>query len=347
MISFYPGPSQVYPQISEYFQDALSLNISGYNHRSVLFVDLIKQLKNDLFAKLLVPQDYELGFVSSATEMWGVLSNSFQSVDSTICFNGSFGQKWHYIQSQLNPNSKALKFGVNEVLPFEQIKTTTTQLIGICQNETSNGTQVSNQIIEKIRSSNPNALIAVDATSSMAGVHLDFKQADIWFASVQKCFGLPAGLCVVLMSLKVKEYLPMISKLQYNNLAELYKYASECQTIHTPNTLNIYLLHRLMQSLDSIESIHAETITKAQQWRSFLNNQNLSLLPQNNLVLSDTVLAISYPEEKIKHLLESVHHQGFMLGKGYGEFAKNTFRIANFPAINKNQIADLQKVLNF
>jgi phosphoserine aminotransferase len=283
--------------------------------------------------------------VGSATEMWGLLSHSLPQVDSTIFYNGSFGHKWHHIHSQLNNNSRAIKFGVHEELPIEKLNTNFQHLIGVCQNETSNGTQVSNQLLRNLRESNPNALIAVDATSSMSGIYLDFKQADIWFASVQKCFGLPAGLCVVLLSPRVREYLPLVSKLHYNNLDELYTKAAIQQTIHTPNTLNIYLLHRLMQSIDSIEKIHAETVAKAHQWRSFLQETHLKLLPQNSAVISDTVFTINYPEEKLKHFLESIYKQGFMLGKGYGEFAKNTFRIANFPAIHKNQIAALQQVL--
>jgi phosphoserine aminotransferase len=52
----------------------------------------------------------------------------------------------------------------------------------------------------------PDALIAVDATSSMAGVELDWQSADIWFASVQKCFGLPAGMAVMVCSPRALQY---------------------------------------------------------------------------------------------------------------------------------------------
>jgi hypothetical protein len=45
--------------------------------------------------------------------------------------------------------------------------------ICLTQNETSNGTQISNEIIGEFRTRNPQSLIAVDATSSRAGVALD------------------------------------------------------------------------------------------------------------------------------------------------------------------------------
>jgi phosphoserine aminotransferase len=38
--------------------------------------------------------------------------------------------------------------------------------------------------------------------------------------------------------------------------------------------------------------------------------------------------------------------KGFLLGEGYGPLKNTTFRIANFPALKKNEIKQLQKFLS-
>jgi phosphoserine aminotransferase len=345
--SFYPGPSQVYPNVGQYLFDAIEKNITGINHRSSPFIEIIVQLKKDFKDKLNVPNGYEIGFLCSATEAWGVLANSFCTQKTVNFYNGSFGAKWYSINKALNANTESIVFGLDEPVPIDgKIQNMENGLICLCQNETSNGTQIESHYLKTIRENHPNAIIAIDATSSMAGIELNWALGDIWFASVQKCFGLPAGLCVVVMSPRVKDILPLINKQQYNNIAELYGKSLENQTIHTPNTLNIYSLSRLLQDIDPISTIAQKTATRATEWRNFLKNIGLSLLPQNPAVLSETVLTINYPESQMAALIKKIETEGFILGKGYGEYAKNTFRIANFPAMSDEKISELKEVLS-
>ncbi|MEJ0033114.1 MAG: hypothetical protein WDO15_23505 [Bacteroidota bacterium] len=93
-------------------------------------------------------------------------------------YNGAFGEKWFDYTHKLVPTAKSHPFDREKTLEPSSYEG---DFICITQNETSNGTQVTNEIIQSIRSNNPNHLIAVDATSSMAGVFLDFTAADVWF----------------------------------------------------------------------------------------------------------------------------------------------------------------------
>lgn len=336
----------MYPEVLQYVNDAFSSNVTGYNHRSHFVIDIVESLKEQLFKKLNVPKDYEMGFLCSATEAWGSIAQSFRNFEILNIYNGTFGEKWAQINVNVNPKAKALRFDLNHKFEVEEIHSTSGSLICVCQNETSNGTQVSNETLQQIRNFSPESLILVDATSSMGGISLDFKNADIWFASVQKCFGLPAGLCVVLMSPRVKEYFSRIDQSTYNNIVALYSKSRLAQTIHTPNVLNIYLLSRLMDVLPEISHIDTVTQERAVAWRSFIKDKDLELLSNNPMVLSDTVLAIKYKESLITSLLDDVNNYGFILGKGYGEFANNSIRIANFPALSDIHIQSLRDVLN-
>lgn len=344
-ISFYPGPSQIYPQVAQYIAEGLQQNITGYNHRSARFVDIVAGLEQDLFEKLRVPKDYKLAFMGSATEVWGSLAHSFRNIPIHNFYNGDFGEKWFQINAKVNPLTEGHSFGLNEALPHEDLDEKEAMLIGLCQNETSNATQISIERLALVRKQYPEALIAVDATSSMAGIALDFSQADIWFASVQKCFGLPAGLCVVLMSPRVQSYLPRVDQSQYNNVVDLYEKAILHQTIHTPNVLNIYVLSRLLQDLPYIDEINAIVRQRAQIWRLFLRDQGKDLLSSQADTWSDTVMAVKGTESDIRQMLLHVAGKGMIIGKGYGKYAASSFRIANFPALTQEDIEKLQQIL--
>ena len=145
-------------------------------------------------------------------------------------------------------------------------------IICITQNETSNGTQVSNAIIKAIKRTNPSYFLAIDATSSMAGVQLDFKAADIWFASVQKCFGLPAGLGLLICSPQALAQAATIGeKNHYNSLGFMTEMMAKWQTSCTPNVLGIYLLMRLLERSKPIAEVHSEIVKRYEKWIDFFS----------------------------------------------------------------------------
>ena len=118
-------------------------------------------------------------------------------------FSGSFGKKWYEYAKYIEPKTFAHKLDADKTVDVESLQIGEEfDLISITQNETSNATQVTNETIAAIANKYPEKMIAVDTTSSMAGIELDFSLADIWYASVQKCFGLPAGLGILIASPK-------------------------------------------------------------------------------------------------------------------------------------------------
>src|SRR5690606_7491051 len=192
MISFYPGPSCVYPKVSRYMQDAYKEGVLSINHRSNAFMEISKKAINGIRVKLNVPKSYTVYFLTSATECWEVIAESVVQKESIHIYNGAFGEKWCTYTEKLVPNVGRKPFDREVQLDAHQLKFNTGELICITQNETSNGTQVSTDIIKVVKKNNLMQLLAIDATSSLAGITLDFSVAGIWFASVQKCFGLPA-----------------------------------------------------------------------------------------------------------------------------------------------------------
>ncbi|HEU5289990.1 MAG TPA: aminotransferase class V-fold PLP-dependent enzyme [Cyclobacteriaceae bacterium] len=349
MISFYPGPSRVHDEIPGYVKDAARLGIMSMNHRSPEFVAMSKKTIELLKKRLSIPKDYTVFFTSSATECWEIIAQSWVTEKSYHLYNGSFGQKWYEYTRKIKAGAIGKPFDREVALNPEELKFEgVNAILCLTQNETSNGTQVSNQIISAIRKNNPHHLMAVDATSSMAGIVLDFKSADIWFASVQKCFGLPAGLGIMTCSpAAISRAKEINNSSYYNSIVFMSAMMEKWQTPFTPNVLAIYLLLRVLEKSQSIKSVHKTTVSRYQEWNTFLQKtKTLKHLVKNKTVHSYTVLPIEGDPSSITKIKKNGKKQGFLLGEGYGDLKATTFRIANFPALKNAEIAKLKRFLS-
>ena len=346
MISFYPGPSQVHSKIPGWVKAAHQQGILSMNHRSVEFMNLSEKTISFLKKKLQIPNRYEVYFTGSATECWEIIAQSVVTNKSIHLYNGAFGEKWFDYTKRLKPESEAIVFQPEEVIDSKNIFKDG-ELICITQNETSNGTQVSSSFLRAIKKNNPNHLMVVDATSSMAGVMLDFKAADIWFASVQKCFGLPAGMAILVCSPKAIDRIKSINENKhYNSLTLMNEMMTRWQTPFTPNVLGIYLLMRSLENSKSIKITEQKITKRFHAWKKFFSHaKTLQLLIKNKNVRSKTVLVIEGAPEQIQKIKASTKKKGIVLGEGYGKLKATTFRIANFPAIKLKHIDKLMELL--
>ncbi|MEI9918049.1 MAG: aminotransferase class V-fold PLP-dependent enzyme [Bacteroidota bacterium] len=346
MISFYPGPSRVYDAIPKYVKSAHRKGVMSMNHRSDEFVSICEKTVALLKEKLSIPEDYKVYFLTSATECWEVIAQSLIINESHHIYNGAFGEKWFDYTRKLIPAAK------NHLFDREKIPEPSTyggDLICITQNETSNGTQVANEIISAIHSRNPDHILAIDATSSMAGISLNFSAADVWFASVQKCFGLPAGLSIIVCSPKaIARMKSKGEKDHYNSMTLLDSMMDKWQTPCTPNVLGIYMLMRVMKDVEHIREVEKKLQDRIRQWAKFLErSKSIHHLVKNEEVRSSTVLALAVKGDlDMQKLKTKARQAGFLLGEGYGDLKKDTFRIANFPAIRPKEIQKLMQFLS-
>jgi phosphoserine aminotransferase len=348
MISFYPGPSRVHDDIPIYVKEAFKKGILSINHRSDEFMKISENTIGLLKKKLDIPKGYTVYYTSSATECWEIIAQSLITKKSYHLFNGSFGEKWFEYTKRICSGARNYVFDKDETLSPKKYRFGSGPgVICITQNETSNGTQVSSSIIREIKKNNPGHLIAVDATSSMGGIALDFKAADIWFASVQKCFGLPAGLGLMVCSPEaVKQVKKINEKDHYNSLTFMTEMMDKWQTPFTPNVLNIYLLMRVLEDSKPIAAVNKKIVNRYDQWMEFMDSaEHMKHLIKNEAVHSLTVIPVTASAEFVTRIKKEAKQEGFLLGEGYGDLKNNTFRIANFPAIKKSEIEKLRKFL--
>ena len=348
MITFYPGPSKVYPQVPRYVQEAYEAGVLSINHRSLEFVALSARAIRQVKEKLRVPDDYTVLYASSATECWEIISQSLVAHASYHVYNGAFGEKWYRYARQLQPQADGYAFERQQPLQVDDLHPPEgSEIICLTQNETSNGTAMDKATLTEIRSRFADMLIAVDATSSLAGVDLPMAQADVWYASVQKCFGLPAGMALLICSPRALAQAQEVGERDhYNSLLLMQEKMQDWQTTHTPNVLAIYLLMRTLEARKGIEEVDQQTQQRYAQWVDFLSDlDGLRLLIDDPAVRSRTVIPIESDSETINRLRDEANAVGITLGNGYGDLKPTTLRIANFPAMEDDEIDQLKKFL--
>ncbi|KEO73715.1 aminotransferase class V-fold PLP-dependent enzyme [Anditalea andensis] len=348
MISFSPGPSQVYPALPQYFQDAYNHHVLSANHRSKMFMNMYQEVIQLFQEKLHLPADYRLLFTSSATENWEIISQSLTKEGSYHLYSGAFGKKWFDYATNILPHTAGFKFSADEGFQVNDLDVPEAlDIIAITQNETANASQVPLHVIEEIRSKFPHKLIAVDTTSSMGGIELDFHQADIWFASVQKCFGLPSGLGILILSPKALKKASEIGEHgRYNSVSFMVENADNYQTHYTPNVLGIYFLMRLLKDVEEIHFLDKRTRQRMQELENIVASKDkyryLIKMPEFR---SRTVLGISGEESLIGDIKKDAEQHGILLGSGYGGYKTTSFRVANFPVISDEQFKKLTDYL--
>lgn len=343
MINFYPGPSKIYSEYRQVVDKILSGDLASFNHRSPEFEDMYSYSVEVLKEKLEIPLKNHLIFLSSATECWETVCQSFRHLKCLFIVSGAFSNKWYNQGINNFKSCQAISLSeyssLEEILPEESF-----DLICYVHNETSNGYQLTIEDQQLLRSKFPEALIAVDATSSLGGVKIDYKHSDILFSSVQKCLGLPPGLAIAILSPKMVEEIESLKKSHhYNHLKNILDNSKKNQTTHTPNTTAIISMGLLYKNRFPVTEVAIETAQKSTLIYGFLSkNEDYRLFINERKYQSDTVFCLQ--NNKVGNLLDKAKKEGFLLGKGYGNLKEDWFRIANFPA---HTMAEIRELLTF
>lgn len=348
-IYFTPGPAQLFYTFEEHLKKALFHDIPSLSHRSSTFIGIMEETSEALKELLELPDGYNIYFLNSANEAWDRIIQNLVNQSSHHFVNGSFSQKFYDFAISHNKSSTLTKVADghsfnNLDIPAEA------ELIGITKNETSVGHSFLEEEIATIRKVNPDKLIALDVVSATPSMPINMGQVDTAYFSVQKAFGLPAGLGVWIVNEKCHEVANKRSSStsigSYRALPNLKKFGAKNQTPETPNMLFIYLLGKIAQDIlkSGVQRMRNDTTYKAA-----ILNQAIESHPLLNHFVSSkphrsktTLVANSeYPEKFIQFF----EKKGIVIGTGYGVHMDNHIRIANFPTHSKESIEMLCDLL--
>jgi phosphoserine aminotransferase len=345
---FTPGPAQLYPTFEQHLQTFVSGQLGSISHRGQQYRDLHKFTVDQLRILLNVPDTHAIMFLGSASEAWERILFSCVELESFHLINGSFSKKFCEYSTALNKYAHKLEKPMGEGFTADEIEVPEyAELICVTHNETSSGVQMPVSEIHKLKQKNPDKFIAVDIVSSAPYPDLNYNLIDTAFFSVQKAFGLPAGLGVWIVSEKCLEKAKQI-KSQYsigahNDLPTLWKNALNSETPSTPNVMGIYLLGKIAEDFNKIgvSEIRKETEHKAALIYDFITNASgFSSFVKEEQNRSQTVI-VANVEAPSADIIKKVKEKGMVIGSGYGEFKTSQLRIANFPATSSDAVEKL------
>jgi phosphoserine aminotransferase len=345
-IYFTPGPSEVYFTVEEHVKNAFKAQVPSITHRGQEFISIYKETVDNLRALLNLPDNYRIAFTTSATEVWERIGENLIDQHSFHLVNGDFSNKFYKAAKALGKQAVAHESAPGTCADVSALTIGEhTELIGLAQNETSTGAALPLEDIYKIKKAHPDKLLAIDAVSSLPVIDLDFTQIDTLYCSVQKCFGLPAGLGMWIYNdkcLEKAEQLKAAGKLHdtYHSIFSLTKFTDKYQTPCTPNVLGIYLLGKVAGDMlqKGVDTIRRESKYKAALlYNLFETHPQLAPFVKEKTHRSLTV-GIAEVDGGSANLIKTLADSGMVTGTGYGDFKNSHIRIANFPTHSKEQM---------
>lgn len=330
---FIPGPTQVRQEVLQ----AMSQQVVG--HRSSEYSALQNRVSGR--AKRLFQTEQSVFFsTSSASGLWEAAILSCIKKKGLHLVSGAFSQRWYQNSQSLGKEVDQVELEWGQAFTPDLVREALQQgdydTVFITHNETSTGVFCPLEEIAQVIREESDALIVVDAVSSLAGAPLYFDQwqLDVCLVSVQKCLAIPPGFSMAAVSDRA---LGRASEIQnrgmYFDFLTMKKYHDKHNTLSTPSIPHLYALDVQLEYILEKEGLeqrwqrHAQMQQVTQQWAARLG---LEYLPEKTYQ-SPTVSCIQNTHGwNIGELILQVKEEtGFIFGNGYKQLAEKTFRIGH------------------
>lgn len=329
-----PGPTEVKEDVLK--EQAKPLFGHRSNDFTLLYDSVLTQLR-----EFFKTEQHVLVLTASGTLFMDITArNLITPVGKALCcVNGSFSGRMYEAIVDSGRIASKLEVEWGKAVTVEMIKerldTSDYEVVTICYNETSTGVKADLQAIGNLLKNYPDTLLVVDAVSAMGGDMLlpDEWGTDLVFASTQKCFALPPGLAIGIVSQKALDRAKEVpSKGLYINLEKILGYYEKKK--QTPSTPNISLLFALDYKLKKMLAEGAENIFKrhkemADYTHEWALKHGFGLFAEEGY-RSVTVTTVENKLEKdVGELNKGLAEKNLVVANGYGKLKGLTFRIGH------------------
>ena len=344
------GPTELYPEVKTFIDEGLENKILSISHRSEEFSEIVKSCYDNLRNLMGIPDDFYIFFVSSATEAMERMIENLVEKNSFHFINGAFAKRFYDISVSLKKEPDFIFSNDGKGFEFENISIPDeSEIVCLTHNETSTGVALELDSIYELKKIYPEKIFVLDIVTSVPYYKINFNFIDAAFFSVQKGFGIPSGLGVMLVKkdlINKTKYLKEknINIGSYNNFLNLAINADKFQTTVTPNMFLIYLLGKVSEMLNlyGYDKIVSETKEKSELIYDFFEKSGtFKPFVKNKAIRSDTTLVINTPIN-IKDILKN---NGYIVSSGYGIHRNKQIRIGNFPMQRLEDIKNFLKLI--
>jgi aspartate aminotransferase-like enzyme len=345
-----PGPTEVSQKILQEQTHPL------IGHRDKAFSQLYAGIKGKLTKFFELPESCKPTVTTSSGTLWfDIVGRSIVKEKALVCVNGAFSERFGKTIRACGKKADFIEVewgkAVKPDMIAEKLDSGIYDTLAICHNESSTGVRNPIHKVGKlVRKDYPNTILAIDSVSAMAGDKTLPKEigCDIIFASTQKCFALPPGLAVSLVTNRAIERAKTIpNRGSYTDLAKIFEYDKKHQTPFTPNISLLYALDKRMDLLleetyDHVYQRHKEMADCTQQWAK----KHFALFPEPEYE-SITVTCIQNTHGKnVQQLNQKLAEKGYIISNGYGKLKEKTFRIGHMGEWTPTEIKKVLTLIN-
>lgn len=346
MISFNPGPSQLSAATLADLAEIAASGLLSKSHRGRDVVDVCRAAFDGVARAMALPPGWRVLYQPSATAAMDTVLANLAGRRSFHFVHGAFSERWFTTARESGLACDALRSDDRRAVPWRDAAVPSdADLVAVTHNETATGLMWPAEEISALRRAHPAPLLAVDVTSSFGALAMPWADADVWFASVQKCLGLPAGMALLVVGPRAMERVaargasgPCVPA--WRNLASMAAKMADAQTTETPNVLAIALLARQMARWD-LAAIETATRAKA----AAIYGAPLPWTPHVEDAAWRSLTVANFRVTEPVRWTSRATSAGFTLGSGYGPLKPSCVRIANFPAHSEGDVARLLAAL--
>lgn len=329
---FIPGPTEVAPEV---LMEQANLMIG---HRSAeyteLYVDIIEKVK-----KYFKTKQNATVLTSSGTLWMDITARNLVAKKALSAVNGAFSERMYKAiknsGKEVDPLNVEWGKAVKPEMVIEQLSKGDYDVFTVAQNETSTG--VRSPVVEigkAIKKEFPDVTYVVDAVSSAGGdlILPDEIQSDLLFTSSQKCFALPPGLSIAIVSdAAIEKAKSVPGRGFYTDLVYMFDYyARKHQNHATPNVSLMYALsYQLDRMLKETPEGRYERHLAMAKYTINWANKHFEMFSEKGYE-SVTVSTIKNTLGKnIAELNKELGKRGYQISNGYGKLKEQTFRIGH------------------
>ncbi len=329
--------------------------VLGTSHRQAPVKDVVRRVRSGLSDLFSLPEGYEVVLGNGgATEFWDIATFGLIERKSLHASFGEFSSKFASAAAAApfldEPTVVKSEPGTHPTLSAEA----GVDLYALTHNETSTGVMMP---ISRVEGVDPDALVAVDATSGAGGLPVDPSQFDVYYFSPQKCFASDGGIWFALMSPAAVERIARIARTDrwvpasYDLTIALDNSRLD-QTYNTPALSTLVLMDSQVEWMNSHGGLSwcvdrtAESSSTLYAWAE--KTAYTSPYVTDPAMRSQVIGTIDFDDSiDAAAVAKVLRANGIVDTEPYRKLGRNQLRIAMFPAIDPADVEALTACIDY
>ena len=349
-----PGPTPVAPETQ------LAMAQPMIHHRAPAFMDIIKQVREDLKYLFQTEQEVLMFAATGTGAMEGAVANTLSPGDTALVVDGGkFGERWTELCQVYGINAEVIKVEWGHAADVQEVArrldaNPAIKAVLVQANETSTGVQHPVQELAQVTKKRPGTILVVDAISALGGYPLPMDEwgLDIVVAGSQKAMMLPPGMAFAALSPKAWEFVKTAKCPKYYfDFAKQLKSQQKNQTAYTSAVTLTIGLQQVMGWIreQGLEKIYARNRKLSAAAKAAMKAMGMELYSKQNP--SDVLTAVLAPAGiDGQKVVAKMREKGIWIAGGQAQAKGKIFRIAHMGFIDEQDllgtIGALEIVLN-